>query len=355
MEVRDLLFDNRILYLSRNDLVTVGLLDYAAIVEDVRRGLCMHARRETICNKLALDFDVDKDWKVCALVGVVGPYAGVKWLGANEDNRALGLPRSSSIIALNDRKTGKVLCVMDGTLISALRTGAYGALVTEVLGPAEPTCVGFLGAGVISRCVLLCMAAVVRDRIHRVLVHSRTRKSREKFARLMGEVTGLDVEPADSLGEMVRQSGITVSATTAMTPLIKLADVRPASTHIHLGGWEDEKAYVVECARASNKIVCDDTEMVLHRNTQTVAYAYHDGLIGRDDFYGDLGDILLGAKPGREGDELIYFNAVGLPVLDVAVASRLFERALKENMGVLLGSQTPHWILTGEPTSGQRK
>jgi ornithine cyclodeaminase/alanine dehydrogenase-like protein (mu-crystallin family) len=194
------------------------------------------------------------------------------------------------------------------------------------------------------------MAAAVRNRIGRVLVHDLEPEHQVRFARLMGEATGLSVEPANDLGEMVRQSGITVSATTAMAPLIKLADIRSASTHIHLGGWEDEKAYVAACARSPNKIVCDDVEMVLHRNVQTVAYAFNDGLIGREDFYGNLGDILLGAKPGREGDEWIYFNAVGLPVLDIIVASRLFEKALKENMGVLLGSQTPHWILTGEPS-----
>jgi ornithine cyclodeaminase len=296
---------------------------------------------------------VDRDWKVTSLVGVVGPYAGVKWLGANEDNRSMGLPRSSSIIAINDRQTGKVLCVMDGTLISALRTGAYAALATEVLGPSEATCVGFLGAGVISRCSLLCMAATVRERIERVLVYSRTLKSRQRFARLMAERTGITVEPVDSAADMVRPSGITVSATTAMDPMIRFSDVRPGSLHIHMGGWEDEKAYVVECSKSPNKIVCDDTELVIHRNAQTAAYAYHDGLIALHDFYGDLGDILLGEKPGREGGELIYFNPVGLPVLDVTVASRLFEKALQENMGVLLGSQTPHWILTGEPASGQ--
>jgi ornithine cyclodeaminase/alanine dehydrogenase-like protein (mu-crystallin family) len=238
---------------------------------------------------------------------------------------------------------------MDGSLISALRTGAYTSLVTEVLGPPGPTCVGIVGAGVISRCVLLSMATVVRDRISRVLVHDLKPEYQERYAQLMGEQTGLSIAPVSDLGNLVRQSGITISATTAMAPLIKLADVRDASTYIHLGGWEDEKAYVAACAQPPNKIVCDDIDMVLHRNVQTVAYAFHDGLFGREAFYGNLGEILLGTKPGREGDEWIYFNAVGLPVLDVAVASRLFETALRENMGVLLGSQTPHWILTGDP------
>jgi ornithine cyclodeaminase/alanine dehydrogenase-like protein (mu-crystallin family) len=105
---------------------------------------------------------------------------------------------------------------------------------------------------------------------------------------------------------------------------------------------------VVECGQAPNKIVCDDLEMVIHRNTQTAAYAFREGLVGRERYFGDLGEILLGIKPGREGDELIYFNAVGLPVLDVIVATRLFEEALAKNIGLLLGAQTPHWILTGD-------
>ena len=349
MGVQDLLASDRILYLSRNDLLAAGLLDYAAVVEDVRRGISLHTQGETLCDKLALDFDVDRDWKASALVGAVGSYVGLKWLGANTDNRSLGFPRSSSLIVLNDQVSGRALCIMDGSLISALRTGACAALAAGALGSPEPTCVGFLGAGVISRCALLCMAAVLRDRIGRVLVHDLFPESQDRFARLMGAVTGLLVEPAGDLGAMVRQSGITVSATTAMAPLIKLSDVRPASTHIHLGGWEDEEAYVLECAQAPNKIVCDDLEMVIHRNTQTVAYAFNKELIGREHYYGDLGEILLATKPGREGDELIYFNAVGLPVLDVIVATRLFEKALAKNKGLLLGSQAPHWILTGDP------
>ena len=348
MEVQELISEKRILYLSRKDLIAAGLLDYAAIVEDVRQGLCLHAQGKTTNEKLAIDLDVERDWKISALVGIMGRYAGVKWLGANTDNLALGLPRSNSIVSLNDRLTGRVLCVMDGAMISALRTGAYAALATEALAHQEPVVVGLFGAGVISRSVLLCMAVAARKQIERVLVHDILRQAQEGFVELMVEKTGLPVEAIGDPGAVTRASGITVAATTAMTPFIKLADVRPASTHIHLGGWEDEESYAVACGQPPNKIVCDDVDVVLHRNVQTVASAFHGGLISRDQFHANLGDILLGKAPGREGDELIYFNAVGLPVLDVGVASRLFEHALKNNLGMLLSSQTPHWLLTGK-------
>lgn len=347
MDVQSLISEKRILYLSRNDLIVAGILDYSGIVQDVRQGLCLHTRGKTINKKAVIDFDVDKDWKASALIGVVGPYAGVKWLGANTDNLSLQLPRSNSIIVLSDRRSGRVLCVMDGALISALRTGAYAALATAVLAEPQPATVGILGAGVIARCALLCMAATVREQINQVLIHDSVSTRQARFATLMTEKTGLTVEAMHDVGEMMQRSGITISATTAMKPFIKLADVRPASTHIHLGGWEDEEAYVVACGQPPNKIVFDDIDMVLHRNVQTVAFAYHEGLVGREHFYGTLGEILLGEKPGREGDEMVYFNAVGLPVLDVFVAGHLFERALEDNLGVLLGSQTPHWILTG--------
>ena len=347
MQVQDLILEKRILYLSRNDLVAAGLLDCTATVKDVRQALSLHAQGKTISEKLAVDLDVEKGWKISALIGVAGTYAGVKWLGANAGNRSLGLPRSNSIIAINDRVTGRVLCVMDGAMISALRTGAYAALATEVLAQPEPTILGLFGAGVISRSVLLSMAAVVREQIQRVLVYDIVPESMEQFARLMEDKTGLSIEPVGDPGEVMRQSGITAAATMARKPFIKLADVRPASTHIRLGGWNDEKACVVACGQPPNKIVCDDIERVLHRNVQTVAFAFHDGLIGREQFYANLGDILLGTVSGREGDDLIYFNAVGLPVLDVSVACRLFEESLKNNLGMLLGSQTPHWLLTG--------
>lgn len=347
MDVQSLLEERRILYLSRNDLLAAGILHAAEIVEDVRRGLRAHSQGKATNEKTAIDLDVEKDWKISALVGVAETFAGVKWLGANTDNLARGLPRSNSIIALNDLETGRVLCVMDGAMISALRTGAYPALAAEVLGPSTPSTVGIIGAGVIARCSLLCMAAAVRERIHRVLINDVVPDRSAAFAVLMAEKTGLEVEAVDDVGELVRQSDITVAATTATTPFIKLADVRPASTHIHLGGWEDEIAYPAACGQPPNKIVCDDIEMVIHRNVQTVASAYHAGLIGRDQFYGTLGEILSGEKPGREGEEMIYFNAVGLPILDVYVAYRLFENALEQDLGVLLGSQVPHWILTG--------
>ena len=347
MDVQSLLNEKHILYLSRNDLIAAGILEYSEIVQDVRQGLCLHNQGKTVNKKAAIDFDVDRDWKVSALIGVAGQYAGVKWLGANIDNLSMQLPRSNSIIALNDRETGRVLCVMDGTLISALRTGAYAALATEVLAQSEPSTVGIIGAGVIARCVLLCMAATVREQIRQVLIYDIVSERQTGFAKLMTERSGVLVDAIDDVGELMRRSGITIAATTTMTPFIKLADVRPASTHIHLGGWEDEKAYAAACGQPPNKIVCDDIEMVIHRNVQTVAFAYHDGLIGRKNFYGTLGEILMKEKPGREGDEMVYFNAVGLPVLDVFVASRLFEIALEKNLGVLLDSQTPHWILTG--------
>lgn len=347
MEVQDLISERRILYLSRNDLIAAGLLDYAAIVEDVQQGLCLHAQGKAISEKLALDIDVEKDWKVSALVGIVGAYAGVKWLGANIDNLALGLPRSNSIIALNDRDTGRVLCVMDGAMISALRTGACAALASKFLAHPEATVVGFFGAGVISRCVLLCMAAVSGGQIKQVLVNDIVPESQDRFVELMVDKAGLPIEPVGDPGAVMRACGLTVAATTARRPFLKWADVRPASTHIHLGGWEDETAHVVACGQPPNKIVCDDLDMVLHRNVQTAACAFHEGLVGRDQYHADLGEILLGQKPGREGDELIYFNAVGLPVLDVRVACRIFEHALKENLGMLMGSQVPHWLLTG--------
>lgn len=71
MGVRSLLRERRILYLSRNDLIAARVLNFPEIVGDVRQGLCMHSKGETINEKVAIDFDVDKGWKISALIGVI--------------------------------------------------------------------------------------------------------------------------------------------------------------------------------------------------------------------------------------------------------------------------------------------
>ena len=92
--------------------------------------------------------------------------------------------------------------------------------------------------------------------------------------------------------------------------------------------------------KKADKIVVDNWDTIKHRMISTVALMWKDGLIHDSDIDAQLGQILIGRKKGRENDdEIIYFNAVGTGILDLAVATRCYRKALQEGKGIRL----PFW------------
>ncbi|MBR0056857.1 MAG: ornithine cyclodeaminase family protein, partial [Kiritimatiellae bacterium] len=112
--------------------------------------------------------------------------------------------------------------------------------------------------------------------------------------------------------------------------------IKPGALLMNMADFE----MTYDCVRKSAKIVVDNWENVKHRMISTVALMARDGLIRDEDIHAEMGQILLGKKPPREtDDEIIYFNAVGSGLMDIAVVTRCYRKALKEGLGVTL----PYW------------
>ena len=116
-----------------------------------------------------------------------------------------------------------------------------------------------------------------------------------------------------------------------------------------MGKWLKKGALVMnmadyevdnECVRRADKCVVDYWENVKHRMISTIALMWRDGLFRDEDLHAELGEILDGKKPGREDDdEIIYFNAVGAGIMDIAVATRCYRAAKAAGKGTVL----PFW------------
>jgi len=111
--------------------------------------------------------------------------------------------------------------------------------------------------------------------------------------------------------------------------------MKPGAFYSHIGGWEDEYKVAQQC----DKIVCDDWNTVTHR-TQTLSRMYSEGLISANDIHADLHELVSGHKTGRESEqERIYFNAVGLAYIDVAIGLSMYQRAITAGNGIKLDLQ----------------
>ena len=331
----------QVLWLSQADVVAAGGLDMAATVDDVEAVFRLFATGDSaLPKKVGLEWDREEPPPgeqrnhINLMPGYVGGRfnaAGYKGIASFPRNPfKWNLPRASALIVLHDVEIGLPKVVMDGTVISAMRTGAVSGVGAKYLAREDVTRAGFIGAGVQSRTQLMALK-VTRPGLRQAAVFDIRRDRAELFAAEMGERFGMDIRVAESAEEVVRQSEVLVTATTNVTdPIVKHGWLAAGSYFAHVSGYECE----YDVLRHADKVLVDDWELVKARMYSSVALMWRDGEFSDDDLYAEFGQVVCGEKPGRENDdEVILFSPIGLALHDVAVASRIYQAAESQGLG----------------------
>lgn len=254
---------------------------------------------------------------------------GVKIVNVHPKNSEKGLPTVMAVVVLNDPKTGYPLAMMNGTYLTALRTGAAGAIASKYLARKNATVVGFIGCGVQAQ-TQLEMHVLVRN-VKRIVVFDTNQSVLDHFANWAVEKFRVDVVPAKTVQEACR-SDILNTLTPVKTPIVKKEYV---SAGIHINGIgadapgkEELEASILKIA----KVVVDDWEQAHHSGEINVPFEH--GEFTRADLHAELGEIVAGLKPGRENDqEITIFDSTGLGIQDIAVAHLVYNRAVKSGIG----------------------
>ena len=258
---------------------------------------------------------------------------GVKSVTVYKDNPSIhGLPATLATIVLMDSRTGQTLAVMDGGYITAMRTGAVTGLATKYLARDDARIAGVMGSGVQARTQLWGMASGAD--IEKALVFSLDPpEARQAFADDAADMLGIPVELAQSGEDLVRGVDVLSLATTATTPIIDAEWVQPG---LHINGIGSHAVGVREIdtkTMVRSKLVCDNVEACL-AEAGDVQIPIEEGAMTADDIYGEIGELITGAKPGRESDEEVtIFKSVGLSIQDISAAHYVYERALEEGAG----------------------
>ncbi len=329
----------RFTYLSQEDLLEAGCLDFHLAVDAAAEALLAHRRGDVIFpDKIVQIFDESTQERINCLPATLRPdkVCGVKWVSVFPPNVASGLQNLSALFVLSEIEHGFPIAVMDGTMASNVRVGAMGALAAKHFAAPDATSIGFIGAGEQAKMHLLAMKTV-RPALAECRVTAATAEEVHRFVAEMSPILPdmSFVEAGTDNARAIDGADIVVTATSAQAPLLKADWVKPGAFYSHIGGWEDEYAV----AKQSDKIVTDDWENVKHR-TQTLSRMYADGELTDADIHADLVDVVAGDKPGRESaDERIYFNAVGLAFVDVAIALAMYRRAVDAGAGTTLDLQ----------------
>jgi N-[(2S)-2-amino-2-carboxyethyl]-L-glutamate dehydrogenase len=276
-----------------------------------------------------------------ASIGIPVQCVGIKWIGSFPANRKLGLPRASALIILNSPQTGLPLALLDGTLISAMRTGAMTGLGVRYLAPSKTRKVGVIGAGVQSHTQILGLYTAL-PKIEEIALYARSIAASEVVAEECRRRWGAPVRAVQTVDNALIDADVALTITTAHEPIMLARHIKQGALTVQLAGHECEFGVIQSC----RKIVADDWDSVKHRAIMTPAIMHQQGLLHDEDIYANLGELILGRKPGRESDEeRIHYCHMGMGIDDVALAWSVYNTACDRNLGVRLPLwREPLWV-----------
>ncbi len=254
--------------------------------------------------------------------------AGIKWVSGYPQNERRGLPYISGLLILNDPETGLPLAVMDCTWITAMRTAGATAVAARRLAREDSAVLGVLGCGVQGKSNT--EALNVDFPLKRVLAYDVNEAAARRFGEEMGERFGLEVVTVETPEAAVRGCDLVVTA----GPILKQphATIRP--------GWMEEGAFASlidfdsywhpQAMKEADKFCTDDVPQLLHY--QQAGYFQDIPPI-----HADLGELVVGDKPGREApEERTMACNLGLALDDMAVAPTIYQRAIDAGIGTRL-------------------
>ncbi|KQW57901.1 ornithine cyclodeaminase family protein [Variovorax sp. Root411] len=245
-----------------------------------------------------------------------------------------GVPSGMGTILLFDARSCALVCVMDGSLITGLRTGAAGAVSVKVLARKNARKVTSIGTGNQARMQIRAIHEVMKiEEIHAWDNHPET-LSRYK-ADIESEF-GIPVIMAHSKREAVEQADILVTTTRGKGSLVEADWVKPG-THIVAIGTDTQGKQELEPEIFRNARIVNDSMAQCIEKGETW-HPLHHNIITQADIHAEIGEILLGHKPGRENDEEItIFDSTGMAIQDNTTSSRIYRNAIASNTGTTFG------------------
>jgi ornithine cyclodeaminase len=349
-----------ILYLSQEDCVAADGTDMAGALKAAERSFFLHGMGDFILpGKPVIRWGGPETEETTGRImsmpcflggeqyreellrrGLLGPVntSGIKFIPSRPSNPSKhGLPRASAIIVIVDPETLIPVCVMDGAIASAMRTGAASGVAAKYLANPDSKVMGLVGAGVQGRTQLAAMKSALPS-LEVCKVCDVSLAAAEKFARDMAPRADVEIAVVGGAEDAFAGSDVVCTATMARESesYVRAEWIKEGAFHAEISFW-DTPARVLA---VFDRIFVDDWQHVKHHGVDVTWRAVRDGVIAEDRICGNLGEVVTGAKPGRlSPKDRILFNPIGLGIHDLSEAFRVYCNA--KAMGI--GRTLPLW------------
>ena len=326
------------LILSKSQVAqAVAKVDIIKTVEEVLIG--RSTGNVILPPKISLNLGEDGSWPnydafLNAMPSYVGKYdiAGIKFAGGFWQNAKLGLPSIMATIILNDPHNGAPLAIMDGELITSLRTGAAVAVGFKYLWPqSRSATLTIFGAGLQGRTsLLMCSKCLNLNKVIICDIRPEALESCQAWVQKQDpSIRNLTISYEQDVKQGALRADLLVTATSAKSPFLKQDWLDSASVVVAAGSYQEIEDRVI--LEADIRVV-GNIPQSLHRGN--LRYLAEAGKITEKDIYAEIGNIITGkAKYEFNSRNKVYYGASGMGAYDVAVAYQVWQEALKIGIG----------------------
>jgi alanine dehydrogenase len=252
-------------------------------------------------------------------------------------NVARGLESHQALIAVFDATTGIATAAMDGAYITAMRTAAGSALATRLLARADADVLTIIGTGVQARAHARTISRV--RRLQEIRVAGRSREKAESLAREISAHLQTPARAFASVEEAVRGAGIVCAATHSAEPVVRGVWLEPGM-HVNSVGFNIAGREVDGEALVKSRVVVESRAAALALppvGANEFAWAIRDGHITAGHIHAEIGELVLGTRPGRASqDEITLYKSVGVAVQDAIAAQLTLAAAAKQGVGTTI-------------------
>ncbi|MEW5724102.1 MAG: ornithine cyclodeaminase family protein [Thermodesulfobacteriota bacterium] len=258
----------------------------------------------------------------------------VKAVSVFGGNPQRGLPVIHALVLVLESETGRPKALLDGTRLTALRTGAAAGAATKLLARPESRVMALFGAG--AQAFDQAAAVLAVRPIQEIRIYDPARRPAETMAeRLKAAFPGLRAGRADSPAAAARGADVISCATTSRTPVFDPADAAPGCHINGVGSYTPDMKEVPVAGLKKAHFFVDQREAVLAEAGELIE-AVDLGLIKKDDLV-EIGLVSAGLAPGRRSEEEItFFKSVGLAAQDAAASAAVLARAEATDMGTMI-------------------
>ncbi|HHY42861.1 MAG TPA: ornithine cyclodeaminase family protein [Thermoanaerobacterales bacterium] len=322
-----------ILFLKQEDVIEAGILDMAKVLEMVEKAFYLESQGEIINPpKTVFGIPIGQNpsshfFSMPVYIGGDVNRPGIKWAAESMTNAKTGnLPMGIDLIILSDPVTVQPVAIMDGMVITAMRTAAAAGVAAKYLAPKGAKVAGCVGAGVIGRTMIMALKEVLPSLEEIRLCDLNL----EKAEKLAAEFEGIiNVIPTNNLEEALTDADVVATMTTAKKPFVKAEWIKDGAMIIQMSACEVEAGVV----KKADKIVVDSWEQMKKNDLSIIKQMVDSGDLDEKDIW-TLNQVVCGNKPGRENDEeTTMFSSRGMGCLDIIIGDHIYKEALKKGLG----------------------